>query len=143
MIDPKHMGKSVTYDSLHQSARHYRGERNYCSVIAVAVSAGIKFGKARSLFERHGRTTGWGTYQPQQEAALAECGLRMERERDLSFFCSGTHLCLVTKRLPNKGTFLVYTCGHVSVVKDGILEDWSARKGRGARKRIISIYRVV
>lgn len=142
MIDAKHMGKPVTYECLDRAAGHYRGERGYCSVIAVAIAAGLKFGKARAIYGRHGRKTGQGTFQHQQKKALAECGLAMTLDPDLSRECSGTHLCLVTRRLPKTGTFFVYTSGHVSAVKDGKLEDWSARQGRGARKRIKSIYRV-
>lgn len=142
MVNTKHMGKAVTYESLNQSARHYRGERNYCTVIAVAIAAGVKFGKARSLFERHGRKTGKGTYFPQQQAAFNELGLELVMDNDLTREAYNTHLCLITNRLPKTGTFMVYTSGHVSAVKDGVLEDWSARQGRGARKRVLSIYRV-
>ena len=143
MIDSKHMGKAVSYGDLDRAAGHYRGEKGYCSVIAVAIAAGVKFGKARAAYTRNGRKNGQGTYQHQQVAALAEFGLSVERERELSSECHGTHLCLITRRLPKQGTFWVYTSGHVSAVRDGVLEDWSAREGaRGARKRVISIYRV-
>lgn len=127
--------KHVSYESLKQSARHYRGEGGYCTVIMVALVLGWKFGKARSEWKRRGRRDGCGTYFRDQKQLLADHGVTLK----LFSYRTGGTLSTVASKVPSKGMFLVYSRGHVSVVRDGVLEDWAT----DSRKRVIDIYQVV
>jgi hypothetical protein len=126
--------KHVTYESLKQSARHYRGESGYCTVIMASLVLGWKFGKARAEYERRGRKTGQGTYKWMQWQLLEDHGVTLEREPTPK-----CQLRTVTRHLPSKGTFLVYSRCHVSVVRDGIMEDWATDSAR----LVLEIYKVV
>jgi hypothetical protein len=126
--------KHVTYASLKQSASHYKGENNYCTVIAAALVLGWKFGKARAEWERRGRRTGRGTYFPDQVQFLTDHGVSLLPVN----YIDGT-LKTVTRKLSRYGTFLVWSRGHVSVVRDGVLEDWAT----DSRKRVIRVLEVV
>lgn len=126
------------YKELKQAAKHYKGETNYCSVIALAVAAGCKFGKARAALARQGRVTGRGTYRDQQIAAAAELGFRLVYEHELGQACKTLKTC--TKYLPRKGTYWVYSRGHVTAVRDGVMHDWAAETG--SQKRVLDVYRV-
>ena len=125
--------KHVTYESLKQAASHYRGETNYCTVIAAALVLGWKFGKARAEWERRGRRTGRGTYFPDQLKLLNDHGVTLE-----PVAVSGGTLKTVSSKLSRYGTFLVYSRSHVSVVRNGTLEDWA----NDSRKRVIRVYEV-
>ena len=126
--------KHVTYASLKQAASHYKGEGNYCTVIAAALVLGWKFGKARAEWQRRGRRTGRGTYFADQVKLLTDHGVDLHQVN----FIDGT-LKTVTRKLSRYGTFLVYSRGHVSVVRDGVLEDWAT----DSRKRVIRVLEVV
>lgn len=127
------------YRELARVAERYYDDSNFCSVIAVAIATGRKFGKCRAAFKRQNRRHRCGTYQHQQSAVLEELGFRRHREAELTAMAKGCWLQNVTRHLPSVGTFWVYTSGHVTCVKDGVIEDWS---DDGSRKRIKSIYRV-
>lgn len=126
--------KHVTYDSLKQSARHYKGETNYCTVIATALIFGLKFGKARSLLAREcNRKTGKGLYRTDYLRVWKEKGVQLKQ-----YPLNNGTLMKVADRLPSKGTFIVHSRGHVSVVRDGKLEDWA----ENSRKRVVDVYKV-
>lgn len=126
--------KHVTFESLKQAASHYRGEGNYCTVIAAALVLGWKFGKARAEWQRRGRRTGRGTYFSDQVKLLNDHGVTL-----LPVGMIGGTLKTVAGKLSRYGTFLVYSREHVSVVRDGTLEDWAT----DSRKRVIRVYEVV
>jgi hypothetical protein len=126
--------KHVTYESLKQAASHYKGETNYCTVIAAALILGWKFGKARAEWERRGRRTGRGTYFPDQVKLLADHGVTLQPVN-----VGGGTLKTVTRKLSRCGIFLVYSRSHVSVVRNGTLEDWAT----DSRKRVIRVLEVV
>lgn len=125
--------KHVTYESLKQAASHYKGERGYCTVIMASLVLGWKFGKARAEYERRGRRTGQGTYKWMQFQLLADHGVGLA-ERPTP----NCQLRTVTRHLPSVGTYLVYSRCHVSVVRDGVLEDWAT----DSRKPVIAVYKV-
>ena len=127
------------YKELAKVATRYYDDRNFCSVIAVAIATGRKFGKCRAAFKRQNRRHRCGTYKHQQRAVLKELGFKSTWDIALTQETHGRWLQNVTRHLPSVGTFWVYTAGHVTCVKDGVIEDWS---GDGSRKRVKSIYRV-
>lgn len=134
--------KDVCFSSLEQAASHYRGETNFCGVIAVCIATGCKFGKARAAMARLGRKTGRGSAITWINRAIKEIGgMTVQNRRDLTDAFRGTHLKKITERLPKRGIFLVYTSGHVSAVRDGVLQDWAAETG--SRKRIQFIVEVL
>ena len=128
--------KEVNYDTLKQAASHYRGENGYCSVIAIAIATGCKFGKAKSMMNKCGRESGKGAYLEQINNALT-----MGNKGAVMYPMAGRRgftLMTATRNLPKQGTFLVYTRGHVTCIRDGILEDWSAQ----SRKSVLSVFKV-
>ena len=122
-----------TYETLSRVARlYYPKEKGYCAVIAVALAGHVTFGKARSLLYKLGRNTGRGTKPVQTYMALNKLGFKPETY-------IGEYpktLATAARVLPKLGTFTIHTRGHISVVQDGVLQDWSAN---GSRKRVISI----
>lgn len=127
----------ITYETLYQSAKHYQGETNFCTVIAMAIALGCKFGKARSIVAKFGRSTGNGLSFHDFKNMLAYCFKTTE------LYLEPTKLFNVHNKLPSKGTYLVLTKGHVSCVKDGKLEDWSALDNtRGRGKKVLYVWRV-
>lgn len=127
--------KHVTYESLKQSAQYYMGESNYCTVIATAIVFGMKFGKARSLLAREcNRKTGKGLYRWDYLKLWKDKGVELKAYP----LNSGT-LKKAADRLPRKGTFIVHSRGHVSVVRDGVLEDWATN----SHKRVVDCYEVI
>lgn len=126
--------KHVTYESLKQSASHYKGEKGYCTVIMASLVLGWKFGKARAEYARRGRKTGQGTYKWTQFKLLEDHGITLIQKDT-----PNCQLRTVTRHLPSKGTYLVYSRCHVSVVRDGILEDWATNSA----KRVLEVYKVI
>lgn len=127
-----------TYGTLKQAAGHYSGEKGFCSVVAVAVAAGCKFGKARAAMSRAGRKSGRGATIYEIHRAVEEFGLLAICTPEHAAACRT--LATATRCLPSTGTFFLYTRGHVSCVRDGVLEDWAAE--RGSRKRITAVFRI-
>lgn len=135
--NPKSFGKwgAVHYDSLKQSAKHYAGENGYCSVIALAVASGCKFGKARGIMARQGRQTGCGVNLPMIMGGLKEARMQVKRTVNVRGV-----LRKAPEHLPKQGTFLVLTHGHVSCVRNGELHDWSSEDRAASNKRIQMVF---
>lgn len=126
------------YQELKRVAtKYYPRERGYCAVIAVSVAAKVPFGKSRSLLHKQGRKQGKGAQGAWIHATLKQLGYKVSLVMDRQ----PKTLATATRVLPRRGTFLLYTRGHVSCVRDGVLEDWAADKG--SRKRVQCIYRIV
>jgi len=129
-----------TYQELSKVAqKYYPREKGYCAVIAVSVAAQVPFGKARSLLHKQGRKEGKGTLPEWTYQSLLALGytalpwVSCKRERPKT-------LASAAKALPKQGTFLLHTRGHISCVRDGVLEDWAAE--RKSRKRILEVMKV-
>ena len=126
-----------TYEALSLVTRkHYPRENNYCAVIAVAVAADVSYGKARSYLFKEGRKDGKGTYPVWTYRALNNLGYGIH---DYSGRYSKT-LATAARVLPKRGTFAIHTRGHISVVQDGVLQDWAA--STGSRKRVLDIVEI-
>tara|TARA_R110000787_G_scaffold62238_1_gene140863 strand:+ start:346 stop:765 length:420 start_codon:yes stop_codon:yes gene_type:complete len=123
-----------TYEALSLVARkYYPKENNYCAVIAVSVVADVSYGKARSYLFKEGRKDGKGTTPLWTYNALEKLGYI---KTDYNGRYPKT-LATAVRVLPKRGTFTVHTLGHISVVKDGVLQDWAA--STGSRKRVLII----
>jgi hypothetical protein len=131
-------GKEVCYKSLKQAASHYKGETNYCSVIAFAVATGCKFGKARSMMNKFAqRKNGAGTYQHLAHKAYVDVGYEL---RVLNMG-RGFMIANSASRLPRQGTFLIYSSCHVTCLRDGVIHDWCVEpRAKGKRmKQVIQV----
>lgn len=110
----------IDYAKLKQAASHYKGERGYCSLIAFAIATGCHFGKAKSKFKNI-RLRGGGTLKHDTHPIYKAVGFTVE-----PVYMKGFRVENAPKRLPRKGTFLIYSRQHVSCLKDGVLHDWIA-----------------
>jgi hypothetical protein len=129
-----------TYEELSRVARkYYPREEGYCAVIAVSVAARVPFGKARSLLHKKGRKQGKGTNQVWTYSVLRDLGYKHNPWVSMHHPWPKT-LATATRVLPKTGTFLLHTRGHISCVRDGVLEDWAA--DCKSRKRILMIQQV-
>lgn len=129
-----------TYKELSRVAqKYYPRERGYCAVIAVSVAAQVPFGKARSLLHKKGRKQGKGTMPVWTYSVLKNLGYKQTPWLHYKHEWPKT-LATATRVLPKTGTFLLHTRGHISCVRDGVLEDWAA--DRKSRKRILEIVQV-
>ena len=132
-------GKEVCYKSLKQAASHYRGETNYCSVISFAVATGCKFGKARSMMAKFAnRKNGQGTYKHLAHTAYVDAGFELSPLN----MGRGFMIANAASRLPRHGTFLVYSSGHVTCLRDGVIHDWCVEP-RARGKRMTEVYQVL
>ena len=106
---------------IYSVAEKYYNDRGYCSVVALAIAAGIGYGKAFHTYRRLGRKRGTGTHRFMQQQALLLFGLKLERVEN-AFGCRTTK-----------------AAGHVACIKDGQYYDWAAKRN----KRNVLIYQVV
>jgi hypothetical protein len=130
----EHYGKTKHYEDLKRAASHYRGETNFCAVIAIGVVLGINFGKARKILQEKGRRTGGGTHLQPIKDALEEGGKTLTFMPHLAM---GT-VATLTRRLPSQGTYIALVRGHILTVVDGEIRDWTAHSGQ--RRRITHVY---
>ena len=129
-----------TYAELSRVARkYYPRENGSCAVIAVSVAAQVPFGKARSLLHKQGRNQGKGTRPVWTYSVLRDLGYKQTPWVAMHQPWPKT-LATAARVLPKTGTFLLHTRGHISCVRDGVLEDWAADSK--SRKRILEIVQV-
>ena len=130
------------YNALRRVAKkYYPIETDYCTVIALAVATGWKFGKARSvLFHKAQRPTAEGITTWSLHKALTASGYNAR----FQVIAGAKTLISAQEMLKNtKGTYFVYTKKHVTAIKDGVREDWSNNEhGRRTRYRVESIYKI-
>lgn len=116
-------------------AKKYYKDADFCTVIALAVAAGIGYGAAFHTYKRLGRKTGQGTYLTMQKAAFAEHGLKLLPAENVF----GKTLKTAAECNRTKGTYLVYSSAHVSAMVDGKMYDWATT----SRKRVKNVYEIV
>jgi hypothetical protein len=144
----------ITYETLSQSAQHYKNETNYCSVIALAILKQWKFGRARKYMHKYcSRRDGFGTYSSdiQQQIkfggkmgnfqaynqALSADGKWLRAAPELA---KGT-LKTLPRRAEKDATYVVYVRGHVLILKNGVIDDWTREHGLG--RRVEEVFKVV
>ena len=128
--------------------RNYR-DNNYCALIALSIATHVNVGKIKRYVENHkglaSRKHGKGT----PFAIINRATLRFGKMSDTSFYTRvhdlrGKTLHTVHTKLardyPND-TFFVYTRGHMACIREGILEDWTARKP--SRRIVTHIHRII
>ena len=127
--------------------RNYR-DNNYCAIIALSIATHVNVGKIKRYVENYkglaSRKHGKGT----PFALIDRATLRFGKMTDTSFVVTsalrGRTLHTVHTKLarayPND-TFFIYTSGHMACIREGILEDHTAR--RPSRRIVRNIYRVI
>ena len=131
------MSKYQNVREIYRVADKYYKDNNYCTVVALAIAAGIGFGKAFHTYRKLGRRRGYGTPRTMQKNALAKFGLKLEPVYD-NFGCKTTKgVGKIASKL--EGTFWVHCTRHVGCIKDGHYYDWADKRN----KRNIVISRVV
>ena len=122
---------------VYKIGHKYYNDTNNCAVVATAIAANVKYGKAFNLLKSLGRQTGSGTKSKMLAEALNQLGFKLVQQGD-RMTRWGT-VSTITRKLPSKGTFIAYVRGHVLTIRDGVVMDWT----EGRRHRIIGIYQVV
>ena len=122
--------------------KYYPRDSGFCTVIALAVVTGWAFGKARSvMYRQHGRTDRRGSTVSKLNAEVAAQGFAVV-QRDKTLY--GKTLKTIQRDPKMKtGTFLIYTARHVTVMKDGVCEDWSNNEIRPTLYKIESVYEII
>jgi hypothetical protein len=128
-----------SYKELAHVGRQHYNDTNFCSVIALSVVTGMAFGKEYKAWYDRGRIKRQGTSIATALLLIRKLGYTAESVNCELF---GKTLGTASKRAHSfTGTYWVYSRGHVSAIRNGIMEDWSAGLD-GSRKRIMFIYKI-
>ena len=142
--------RTEQFNALCNSTAAY-GEKNDCSVKAVALVCGVSYDEAHAAMAAQGRKKGRGAQTSSIELAVIALGKKIEvvNPKHIIAQYPGVHKNLqnVTTHHParfpdawkNGGTYLAYIRGHVLAIVDGVVHDWTV----GRSKRIYRIREVV
>lgn len=123
------------FTAIYRVAKTYYNDDNCCTVISLAIAAGIGYGAAFHTFARAGRVTKKGTVKSVQDKAFAEHGLKLVPTVNVF----GKTLKTAAGCYRSKGTYLIYSRAHVSAMVDGKMYDWGAT----TCKRVKAVFQVV
>jgi hypothetical protein len=129
----------MTYeDCVHVGRKHHK-DTNFCSVIAMAVGCEIAFSRARAIMAKHiARQNKRGTQSRHALQLIRDMGYATQR-----VYVRSKTLKTVQRELAGtSGTFFIYTSGHVSCIKDGVMQDWSRNDIRPTSKRIKDVIQI-
>ena len=130
----------MTYEECARVGHKYHLDTNFCSVIAMAVGCEIAFSRARAIMAKHiARQNGRGTYRHHALKLITSMGYEV---REVSVH-SRTLKTVQRELAGTSGTYFIYTKGHVSCVKDGVMQDWSRNDIRPSNKRIEQVYQII
>lgn len=132
------------YETIMKIGRQYYNDTNFCTVVALAVTARIGFGKAFHTYRRLGRRTRSGTRQPMQHEAFKQHGLGLTPDPIAANTLGATLRTVANNAYRLKGTYLVYSRAHVSAIVDGKMIDWAApsEQKKGSLKRVLQVFKV-
>jgi hypothetical protein len=130
----------MAYEECARVGRQHHRDTNFCSVIAMAVGCEIAFSRARAIMAKHiARQNGHGTQKRYVLKLITDMGYEV-REASVH---SRTLKTVQRELAGTSGTYFVYTRGHVSCVKDGVMQDWSRNDIRPSNKRITVVYKII
>ncbi len=146
--------KKVSYTNIFSqlnNASAAAGEHNDCSVKAVALATGCGYSRAKDVLALCGRKDRKGAYTYQITNAIRSLGRATfnmnigdivrsypEPHRSVLKGITTHHPRRFNKHWP-KGTFLLFTKGHVACVIDGELHVWTVNKAH----RVVAMYKVI
>lgn len=129
----------MTYEECHRVGVKHHRDTNFCTVVATAVATEIAFSRARAILTKNAdRQHRQGLCIPEVHNVLEKMGYRT----DLIFLRSKTLKTAQRELAGTSGTFFVYTRGHVSCVKDGVMQDWARNDIKPSNKRITLVYQI-
>jgi hypothetical protein len=126
---------TAKYERINGVREEHYGDKDSCSVVAIAIACNVSFGKAQAAMSRAGRKPGNGASLDQMLDAITELGFMANirygvgKRPTLSKFVRDT-----------EGAVLAVTKGHVSAIVDGIVHD---HLGQRSRKQVYSFIDVV
>jgi hypothetical protein len=117
------------YSELYQKmsqASDVMQETKDCSVIAIAIVAGLTYTDAHSLLEQVGRKPRSTTRSKQINQALKLLNIETESVTEQYRDTLGAKTIRTLGRVmaDHKGVYLAYTYDHIMAIKDGIIHDW-------------------
>ena len=146
----KTIGASPIFRDM-QSKMISHGEKNDCSVKAVAVVTGVGYEVARHKLEELGRQKGKDVFQGLIHEAVRQLGKKLTRvnvESIIAQYPTAHRNALknVTTHHPERfnsvwkdgKTYIAHCSGHCLAIVDGENHDWT----KGRAKRIIALYQV-
>lgn len=126
------------------------GEKNDCSVKAVALACGVSYDVAHAEMQKQGRKQGRGASTASIELACIALGKQLNpvspRHKIAAYPGVHKNLQNVTTHHPARfpdvwkdgKTYLAYIRGHVLAIVDGVVHDWTV--GRAYRvQRILEV----
>ena len=127
--------------------RNYR-DNNYCAIIALSIATHVNVGKIKRYVENYkglaSRKHGKGTPFALIDRATLRFGKMIDKgfmgDWNLKRKTLHTVHTKLARAYPND-TFFIYTSGHMACIREGILEDHTAR--RPSRRIVRNIYRVI
>lgn len=126
--------REYSYQELAKIGAKYYKDRNFCTVVALAVTCQQSFGKAYHTMKRLGRQDTKGAQYGLIYKAVDILGFKAEKVNGLY----GKQVKSVTKLLPSTGLYMVHVRGHVLAVRNGEVIDWT----EGRAHRIIRVYKI-
>ena len=132
-----------------EAEKQEHGERNDCAVKATVLVTGKPYKVCLDALRAAGRKPRQGAWTSTILKVMKELGAKTEPVDPQSIIKEypGIHSTLkhITTHHPRRfakvwpeGTYVLFMVGHVAVVKDGVLHDWTVNR----TKRVTSIYRV-
>ena len=104
------------------------GDKNFCTSLAYCLITGANIHSANTRLRRK---RGRGVSGLVLNAAIQDAGYHMLEVKVKGY----------VENLPKKGltrgTYLVYSSRHVSVIKDGEVLDWTARKDARSKRTVV------
>ena len=132
--------------------RNAHGERNDCTVVAVALTTGLPYDVVHKAMAEAGRRTGKGCYPEVWQNAMAPLGFKLRKWTStemvgmiMSYPKKG--IAGITTHQPRRfakqwkgtGKLILWSRGHVSACIDGTVQDWAINKS----KQVHTIYEVL
>ena len=112
------------------------GERNDCTVKALALTTNLTYAKAHRLIELRGRRKGHGAYQRIWMPAFEDAGYKLIRVQGITAK-TVTRICDDPK-IKKSYVYIVMVRGHVLPIRYKKVLDWT----NGRRHRVLEVYRV-
>jgi len=127
---------NMTFQLLKAESRA-RGEKNDCSVIALAASCDLSYKDAHEILRKKGRKAGRGMLTHEILSAVKDAGKTYQDVTEIFKRNYGKTVSNI-ENAGLKETYLVITSGHVLTMKDGKALDWTS----GRMHRVQSVYRI-
>lgn len=117
------------------AASRAKGERNDCTVRAMALSTGLDYDECHAAFAAVGRIKGKGVRRDKTRAAAKRLGFEMVRTATRA----KTAITIERDRALQSGNYIVGMTRHLAAMVDGKLHDHT----KGRRKRVNNVWEMI